>query len=172
MNLMRRVILTAILVTLAGNSTIAQVQAQGLKDRYDRSDRREQVRDDFEDLLRDIDNGARNFQRSLDRALDDSRLDGTRQEDNLNQVAKDLRNYTDRLKDDFNDNKPIRDDVEQVLSAAQRIEDSINRRRSSRNSKDYWEDVRRDWDALRTNLNRLQDIANRADRSDRSYRRY
>jgi hypothetical protein len=172
MNLMRRVILTAILVTLAGNSTIAQVQAQGLKDRYDRSDRREQVRDDFEDLLRDIDNGARNFQRSLDRALDDSRLDGTRQEDNLNQVAKDLRNYTDRLKDDFNDNKPIRDDVEQVLSAAQRIEDSINRRRSSRNSKDYWEDVRRDWDALRTNLNRLQDIANRVDRTDRSYRRY
>lgn len=172
MNLMRRVILTAILVTLAGNSTIAQVQAQGLKDRYDRSDRREQVRDDFENLLRDIDKDARYFQRSLDRALDDSRLDGTRQEDNLNQIAKDLRNYTDRLKDDFNDNKPIRDDVEQVLSTAQRIEDSINRRRSSRNSKDYWEDVRRDWDALRTNLNRLQDIANRVDRFDRSYRRY
>ena len=172
MNLMRRVILTAILVTLAGNSTIARVQARGLRDRYDRSDRREQVRDDFENLLRDIDNGAKNFQRSLNRALDESRLDGTRQEDNLNQVAKDLRNYTDRLKDDFNDNKPIRDDVEQVLSAAQRIEDSINRRRSSRNSKDYWEDVRRDWDALRTNLNRLQDIANRVDRTDRSYRRY
>jgi len=171
MNLMRRVILTAILVTLAGNSTIAQVQAQGLKDRYDRSDRREQVRDDFENLLRDIDNGAKNFQRSLDRALDESRLDGTRQEDDINQVAKDLRNYTDRLKDDFNDNKPIRDDVEQVLSAAQRIENSINSRRSSRNSKDHWEDVRRDWEPLRTNLNRLQDIANRADRSDRSYRR-
>ena len=172
MNLMRRVILTAILVTLAGNSTIAQVQAQGLKDRYDRSDRREQVRDDFENLLRDIDNGAKNFQRSLNRALDESRLDGTRQEDDINQVAKDLRNYTDRLKDDFNDNKPIRDDVEQVLSAAQRIENSINSRRSSRNSKDHWEDVRRDWEALRTNLDRLQDIANRADRSDRSYRRY
>lgn len=173
MNLMRRVILTALLVTFAGSSTIAQVQAQSLKDRYDTSGRREQARDNFENLLRDIDDGARNFQRSLDHALDKSRLDGTQREDDINQLAQDFRNYTDRLKDDFNDRKPVRDDIEQVLNTAQKIENVLSRRRALRSTNDYWEDVRRDWEALRTNLDRLQTIADRLGRSDRSYyRRY
>lgn len=170
MNIIRKVTLTALLVTFIGNSTIAPVQAQR-NDRYDRYDQREEARKAFENLLRNIDDGARKFQRSLDRALDESRLDGTQQEDNINQIAKDFRNYTDRLKDDFNDRKPVRDDIAQVLNTAQKIENVLSRRRALRGTQDYWQDVRRDWEALRTNLNRLQTIADRFDRSDRSYRR-
>ena len=159
MNMMKRVGVIALLVTLTGGSLITEAQAQIF--RNDR-DRRDDVRDDFEDTLNDIKDDADQFVRSLDRALDRGPLDGSRREDNLNAIAKDLRDQAKRTRDRFRDRNLQRGDVQRLLDLGRRMDNAMRNTRRNLSG-----DVRRDWQALRNDLSRLE----RNNRTDRYYRR-
>lgn len=159
MNMMKRVGVIALLVTLTGGSLITEAQAQIF--RNDR-DRRDDVRDDFEDTLRDIKDDADRFVRSLDRSLDRSRLDGGRREDNLNAIAKELRDQAKRVRDRVKDRNLQRGDVQRLLDLGRRMDNAMRNTRRNLSG-----DARSDWARLRNSLSRLE----RNNGSDRFYRR-
>jgi hypothetical protein len=161
MNMMKRVSVIALLVTLTSGSLVTQAQAQWGGQRNDR-DRRDDVRDDFEDTLNDIKDDADQFVRSLDRTLDRSPIDGSRREDNLNAIAKELRDQAKRVRDRFRSRNLQRGDVQRLLDLGRRMDTAMRSTRRNLSG-----DVRRDWSALRNALSRLE----RNNRTDRYYRR-
>ena len=120
-------------------------------------------------LLSRIETGADRFRKSLDHALDRSRIDGSRQEDNINQFVKDFEEATNRLRDRVNDNnRAAASDAEEVLKRA-RVIDSFMRRQHLESR------AENDWTRLRGDLNklaRLYRISSRWDGDDRRNRRF
>ena len=88
------------------------------------------------------------FKRSLDSALDESRYDSTRPEDDINQFVSDFENATDRLRTNFNSRTETRQDVEEVLSRGAAINDFMRRVRLNTR-------VESDWALVRTDLTQL-----------------
>lgn len=101
-----------------------------------------------ERLLERIEKGSDRFKDSLHDALDDSRLDDTRREDEINRFVSDFENSADRLKDDFKDERSTADDVREVLTRAAAIDRFMDR--AGLNSR-----VRKDWRSLKSDLDQL-----------------
>lgn len=159
MNMMKRVSVIALLVTVTSGSLITQAQAQIWGPRNDR-DRRDDVRDDFGNLLDNIKDESNDFVRSLDRSLDRGRLDGSRREDNLNAIAKELRDQAKRVRDRFRSRNLQRSDVQRLVDLGRRMETAMRSTRGNLNG-----DARSDWARLRNDLNKL-------DRNGSGYNRY
>lgn len=102
-----------------------------------------------ETLLRRIETRSDTFRASLDGALDRSRFNSTRTEDNINEFVKDFENLTDQLRKNFDGRTSVGADVSNVLVRAARIDDFM--RRNLR--REYT--AQRDWRSLRTDLNTL-----------------
>jgi hypothetical protein len=77
-----------------------------------------------EQILKRIETDNDRFRSSLDSALDASRFNGSREEDNINSFVKDFFEATKPLRDRFNDHKATGADVQNVLDRAARIHDS------------------------------------------------
>ena len=95
-------------------------------DNYGRYDER-YVRDSIHRL----DRLARDFERDLDRALDHSRVDGTRREDRINMQGHDFRRAVSNLRSAFGNGRDMyrsRDEAQRVLQEAQQF-DRIGRSR-------------------------------------------
>jgi hypothetical protein len=104
-------------------------------------------------LLRRIERDSDAFRRSVDRALDRSRLDGSRREDDINQFLKDFANSTERLRDRFRDRRDVAADVENVLSRARVINSAVVRGQ-------FGGDVEAKWRILRSDLRTLSRLYN------------
>jgi regulator of protease activity HflC (stomatin/prohibitin superfamily) len=109
-----------------------------------------------ESLLRRIETKSDTFHRSLDRALDNGRLNNTVREDNISGFVADFENSTDELRRKFNARISIGLDVTNVLVRAARIDDLMLRTLRRQNV------AQRDWRALRTDLNLLANYYNLA----------
>ncbi len=107
-------------------------------------------------LLKNIETKSDLFRSDLDRALDRSRYNETRSEENVNEFVKDFENSTDALRRKFDDRTSLDTDVSDVVVRAARIDDFLknNLRR------DYA--VQRDWRNLRADLNQLSNYYNLA----------
>ena len=103
-----------------------------------------------EEIIHRIESQSDVFRKSLDRALDKSRLDGTRKEDDINSFVKEFYKETKRLHDQFDSHKSTASDVQTVLDRAAQI-DQFMRRNRLRND----QDARRDWATLRGYLDEL-----------------
>ena len=103
-----------------------------------------------EEIIHRIESQSDAFRKSLDRALDKSRLDGTRREDDINSFVKEFYKETKRLHDQFDSHKSTASDVQTVLDRAAQI-DQFMRRNRLRND----QDARRDWATLRGYLDEL-----------------
>ncbi len=101
-----------------------------------------------EQIIRRVENRADTFRRSLDAALDNSRIDGTRREDNINMFVADFETATNELRSRFNARRSVAADVELVLDRAARIDNFL--RRNALNTR-----AQNDWSLLRTDLNAL-----------------
>src|SRR5690242_243304 len=73
-------------------------------------------------LIRRIDNHTVTFRNTLATALDNSRIDGTRREDNINAFVSDFVNATNQLRDRANSRQSIAADVQNVLDRAALID--------------------------------------------------
>ena len=109
--------------------------------------------------VRNLKSRARDFQRQLDRDLDRSRYNGTRREDQMNELAKRFRSAVDRLDNNgyyggngsYNDrNRSNRgdDELRRVFESASHIERSIGRSNVSFQSQNIWSGIRNDLQSL------------------------
>lgn len=96
-------------------------------------------------VVKDLKNKAKDFQRQLDRDLDHSRYNGSRREDQINSLAKDFKNAVNRLNNSDNQNS---NEVNQVLQIASQIDRSTGRGMSG-NSQNIWNGIRYDLNQLR-----------------------
>ena len=94
--------------------------------------------------IKQIENGADKFKKSLERGLDRSRLDDSRAEDRITEFVSDFENATDRLRRDWESESLAQD----VLRRGQVIDRFMRRQRLASN-------VERDWNSLRGNLDQL-----------------
>ena len=142
--------ISAILVVVFAGVSPADAQWRAQR----RDDRRDDRRVDVERVINQVETRSDAFRRSVDRALDRSRLNGSRREDQINEDVKRFEKAVDRLRDEF-DRRDTRDEtrrhVEQVLREADSIGLAIRRADLARN-------VDREWSSLRNDLNRLASL--------------
>jgi len=108
---------------------------------------------EVERIIRSIESQSDRFRSSLDSALDHSRLNNTRREDDINAFVKDFYEETKRLHDHFDGHKSTSADVQSVLDRSARIEQFMRRYPLSRQAQN-------DWSALKVNLDLLASTYN------------
>jgi len=143
-------VLAILLVFLTAN--IANAQSWNYNRKYTRAQ--------VERIIRQVENRTDIFVRQFDNSLDNSRLDGTRREDNLNQRARNLEATTNELRREFNRRQnwwEIRQDVQRCLNLASDINVAMRNRRFNRSTENNWSNVRRELNSLAQvyNLQRL-----------------
>ena len=103
-------------------------------------------------ILKRIESQSDKFRSSLDSALDKSRFNGTRQEDEINGYVKDFYSETKRLRDHFEGHKSTGADVESVLNRAATIDEFMSRNRLKKKN------AQNEWAKLRVNLDELANV--------------
>ncbi|HEY9828281.1 MAG TPA: hypothetical protein V6D19_22815 [Stenomitos sp.] len=88
------------------------------------------------------------FQRSYDRSLDNSRLDGTQREDNLNARVRDFQYAARDLRNDYEDGDAGRRRLRDLLDQGWRLQNSLERSPQKWRWRDEWYVVRQDLTAL------------------------
>lgn len=109
---------------------------------------------EVEKIIKRIEHQSDRFRSALDSSLDKSRLNGTREEDDINRFVKDFYKETKTLRDHFDHHKSAGADVQSVLDRAASI-DSFMRRNPMRKH-----DAAREWERLRGNLDELAQVYN------------
>lgn len=109
---------------------------------------------EVERVLRRIEQQSDRFRSALDASLDRSRLDGSREEDNINRFVEEFYERTKTLRDHFDDHNSTTADVQAVLDRGASI-DSFMRRNRMRNNRAI-----REWERLRENLDELARVYN------------
>jgi archaellum component FlaC len=135
---------TAALLCLAAAS---HVHAQVVGQPYRLSDK------EVGRIINRIEDQTKTFRKSLDAALDRSRVNGTNREDNINAFVKSFEEQTKRLHDRFDDHKSVAADVEAVLDRAAAIDNFMARQRLGGRAEE-------DWSALKTSLDELAQAYN------------
>jgi len=108
---------------------------------------------EVEKLLHRIEQQSDKFRSALDAALDKSRLNGTRSEDEINTFVKDFYSQTKTLHEHFDDHKSTNADVQSVLDRASRIDEFLRRNRLKKNAD-------KEWSKLKANLDELARVYN------------
>ena len=104
-----------------------------------------------EQILKRIEEKSDRFTKVFDESLDDSRLNGTRTEDNYTDLTKNLENQTDELRREFNrsdsyaENTP---NVRSVVNAATDVDRIMKRRNFGRQTENLWLSLRADINSL------------------------
>lgn len=157
---MGRILSRAIYVSLALSTLIAlSIPAQA---QYRRTYRNSvYTKAQVERIIRRVENQSDRFVRSFDSSLDNSRLDGTMREDNLNQRARNLETDIDALRQEFDRTDRYQDtraQVSRAMSTAEGINTVIRRRRLGANTERLWTQLRSELNALANvyNLRRLR----------------
>jgi hypothetical protein len=111
---------------------------------------------DVDKIIKRVEDRSDKFEKEFDKALDRSRLNNTRREDQLNDYADDLEKATDELREEFDrrdawaENKP---EVRKCLEIATKLNVAMRNRRLGTK-------VESTWSALRYELNTLADVYN------------
>ena len=134
--------LIALVFVITCLGTAAHAHAQVVGQPYRISDK------EVEQVLNRIENQANNFRRSLDAALDRSRLNGTNREDDINAFIKNFDEQTKRLEDRFDERKSVASDVEAVLNSAASIDQFMRRQPLSERAQNDWSTLRGSLDDL------------------------
>ena len=107
----------------------------------------------LKDSINRLDRLSKDFERDLDRALDHSRVNGTRREDQMNAQGHDFRRAVGNLKSSFGNGRDLyrsRDEAERVLQEAQQF-NRLGRGRGFDNR------VASDWSQIQRELQIISD---------------
>jgi YMGG-like Gly-zipper len=99
-------------------------------------------------LLRRIDQESTQFRASLYAALERSRLDGSVQEDNINEFVRNFESAAANLRDRFRQGSDVTAETREVLNRAVFINRFMNRHQLSQNAEQDWARLRTDLDQL------------------------
>lgn len=106
-----------------------------------------------EEIIRRIEDQSDVFRKSLDAALDQSRWDGTRREDDINNFVKEFYQETKRLHDHFDGHRSTASDVQAVLNRAAQIHQFMRRNRLRNDQA-----AQKEWVTLRKYLDELAQV--------------
>ncbi|HRH43698.1 MAG TPA: hypothetical protein PKY82_18855 [Pyrinomonadaceae bacterium] len=125
----------ALVFTLT-TSTFAQTRAYRVSDRQVKT------------LINRIETKTNTFRQSIDRSLDNSNINGTNREDNINSFVENFENSTNSLKDNFNVNRSTNNDVQEVLNRAVLINRFMQNNSLNRTTQNQWKSIRTDLNTL------------------------
>jgi len=133
---------------------LALLVSAGPADAQWRARSRQDDRVDVGRIINRVESHSDAFRRSVDRALDRSRLNGSRTEDQINAEVKQFEKEVDRLRGEF-DRRDSRDETRRNVERVLRQADEVNRiiRRSN-----FARDLDREWSQLRAELNTLAGV--------------
>jgi hypothetical protein len=147
----RRFIPTVITAAIVALFLPVVASAQwGNNDRSGRNNGRYDSRYDnrtLRDAARRIDDRSGDFQRHLDSALDRSRVDNTRREDNINQMAAEFRNAASRFRNRVGDGRDYNrgaDEAQRLMQLGSRIDRVVSRVRLDSRTQSDWSQIRQD----------------------------
>jgi hypothetical protein len=157
----RMTILTVAFAILLAFCLPSVASAQWGRDRDYRRDRRDDDRYGrngnydtryLRDVAERVKDNARNLERDVDRFLDNSRVNGTRREDRINNDVKEFRQAADRFRSRVGDNDRNRgyQEAQNLLQAASRTESMLSRLRVDSRTYADWRQIKQD---LRTIAN-------------------
>jgi hypothetical protein len=150
---MKKLFLVSVAMTTLFCGALRGEREHGEYDRDRHPDRREWI-GQISNVVRDCDQRATEFRGALARALDHSRLDGTRQEEHLNEAARRLDHAISRLRESWNrerDPERSRMHVREAIEASRSINWALETHQVHGR-------VQREWDVLRGELNRLAEV--------------
>ncbi len=127
-------------------------------DDYDRNDRRrngdwnnQRNNRNLQATIKNLKNRTKEFARRLDRELDRSRYDDNRREDQLNQLARNLREAADDLDDAYDgrgDYRRSQDEAQRVIQLGRQMDGALRRARLSYSLEGDWNRIRQDINTL------------------------
>ena len=126
------------------------------------------------DVIRRVESRSKDFENSVDRALDRGRYDGSRREDRINEIANEFHDAADRLKDRFNDGRNLdrsAGEARTLLQLGRRIDQIISRTRLDSRSYSIWSGIRQDLQQIAYAYNYNSGGYNDDYRRDDDYRR-
>ena len=147
----RTILLTVIATALLALSLPSLAAAQGGYDPYGRN--RDYRRDNryLRDSVRRLSDLSGRFQSDIDRALDRSRADGTRREDQLNNMAQDFHRAARDLKNNFDDGRNLNrsaDEARRVLDIGSRLDRAAQRFSYDGRLVSNWMQIRRELNVI------------------------
>ncbi|HYO99760.1 MAG TPA: hypothetical protein VER76_06185 [Pyrinomonadaceae bacterium] len=112
-------------------------------------------------ILRRLEMNAERFRVSLGQALDQSRYDGTRREDNINTVLDDFNHIVDHVRERQAQQQLVAADIDALLARASRLDRFMTNQGSRLTARSQ-----SDWAALKADLNQLAGVYNVAWRNN------
>ena len=101
-------------------------------------------------IINRIETKTDTFRQSINRRLDNSNINGSNREDDINSYIKDFENATDSLKNNFNNRRSTTNDVQEVLNRANFINGVMINNQFSRTTQNQWTSIRTDLNTLAT----------------------
>jgi hypothetical protein len=153
-----KLIPTLIAAALVALCLPIMASAQGSYDPWnrDRDYRRDRRTDDYDrygqrslrDSIRRVRNRSDDFRSHLDNALDRSRIDDTRREDRINDIAREFERAANRLDDRFDNGRDLNrsaDEARHLLEVGARIDQLMSRARlRDGRAQSDWAQIRQD----------------------------
>lgn len=102
------------------------------------------VRTNVHQIIRNLETDTDTFKKSLDRSLDNSVLDGSRGEDEINEYVKQFEHATDKLKDKAEDQQYAPNLAREVLIRGRSINSFMRKHRLGPDANNDWARVRND----------------------------
>lgn len=138
--------IAALLLPLTASAQSGPWWEQGRNRRDDDYNRRGRDSRFLRDVARRIDDRSKSLERNVDRALDNSRIDDTRREDNINDRVRDFRRAAARFRDRVGDNDYGRGEQEarNLLGQAGQIDRVLRRVRLDGRAQSDWSQIRSD----------------------------
>lgn len=113
---------------------------------------RRYTRASVDQAIKRVETKADAFAEQLDRALDNTRADGTRREDRIENAAEQLENATDELRREFDRRGDswweTRENVNKCMTAARELNRLVRDRRLNNLTRNSWSSLQRDLNAL------------------------
>jgi hypothetical protein len=138
MNVIRRTVSLALVLALTSVGLFAQTSRRSTR-----------VRDnEVRPIIHNLEDHTNQFRSTLDTNLDQSRINGTRAEDNINLFVSDFQDAVHRLHERFDNRQATTTDVQDVLNRSTRINSFLQRRQLDSSVNNNWSTVRTDLSAL------------------------
>jgi len=97
-------------------------------------------------ILQRIETRTQAFRNSLSASLDQSRRNGARREENINEFVSDFEDATDWFRERYDDRQAVAADAQGLIDCASPIDNFMRRRRFDARTRRDWGDLRLDLD--------------------------
>ena len=166
-----------LVLSLSAVSASAQRRDDNDDDDYYRNERRNRRDDDdnrngnnrnLKSTIKNLKNRSQQFERRLDRELDNSRYNDRNREDRINQIAEDFANAAENLDDQYDgrgDYQNSNDEAQRVLQLGNQLDRAFQRTRLNGNLQNDWNRIRQDLAVLANAYNYRNNRNNRNNRN-------